>query len=209
MQWQVLINLENLKLTSSKSIFIQNDFRSSGPKSTFKLKQQIPFNLWAPPLHVLIHFTQLGKKNNWQMNSVARKILNFLRMLPQKTKGSQTYSWRRVPSWEWKFLSSPQSYKYKCLQCILTKLSKVKRKPGTSFTLLMDHKSVLGQNYCCWIFYLLEQRFTGLTWNIFKTIPEIPYSSSSDDFIGPAVNQIYFLLAKFFPKGLWSPEVCI
>lgn len=59
------------------------------------------------------------------------------------------------------------------------------------------------------VFYLLEQRFKVLTWNIFKTIPEIPYSSSSDDFIGPAVNQVYFLLAKFLPKGLWSPEVCI
>lgn len=57
--------------------------------------------------------------------------------------------------------------------------------------------------------HLLEQRFTVLTWNIFKTIPEISYSSSSDDFIGPAIDQIYLLLAKFLPEGLWFPEVCI
>lgn len=62
MQCQVLILMENLKITSSKSIFIEKDFISSGPKSTFKLKQQNPFNLWAPPLHVLICFTQLEKK---------------------------------------------------------------------------------------------------------------------------------------------------
>lgn len=64
MQWRVLILLENLKLTSSKSIFIQNNFSSSGQISIFRLKQQNPFNLWAPPLHVLFCFIQLEKKKN-------------------------------------------------------------------------------------------------------------------------------------------------
>lgn len=207
MQWQVLVQLENLKLTSSKSIFIQNNFSSSGPRITFKLKQQNSFNLWAPPLHVLFCFTQL-EKNSWQVNLLARKILNFLRLFPQKTKGSQTYSWRRVFHGNDSFypVHNPTSIN---VFNVSSPNCPTWRNPWTSFTLLMDHKFVLGQNYCCWIFHLLEQRFPVLTWNIFKTIPEIPYSSSRDDFIGPAVNQIYFLLAKFLPKGLWSPEVCI
>lgn len=208
MQWGLLILRENLKFNSPKSIFIPSNFSSSEQSSTFKLKQQHPFNLWVPP-YLCSSFHSTGiKKKSWQMNLLARKILNFLRMFPQKTEGIQTYSWRRVLHGN-EFLFSSQSYDHKCLQCIPNKLSKVRSNPLTSCTLLMDHKSVPGHNHCCWVFYLLEQRVTVLTWNIFKTIPEIPYSSSSDDFIGPAVHQIYFLLAKFLPKGLWSPEVCI
>lgn len=45
MQWQLLILLENLKLTSPKSIFIQSNFSSSEQSSTFKLKQQNLLNL--------------------------------------------------------------------------------------------------------------------------------------------------------------------
>lgn len=104
MPWQVLILLEkvcfhlevktmpNLMLTSPKPICIQNNFSSLGTKGTCKLKQQNPITLWARSL--MFHSTA-GEKS-WQVNLLARKIPNFLRMLPQKTKGSQTYSCRRV-----------------------------------------------------------------------------------------------------------------